>query len=70
MRPDAWHIHRRRAVASPEHGVTVDAVVKFALLAGLVTLTAGAVFALLTEIAIAVDVVTAPRLSVAFAVKE
>jgi len=50
--------------------VTVDPVAKLALLVGLVILTVGATLALLTTIAIVVEVVTAPRLSVAFAVKE
>jgi len=50
--------------------VTVDPVAKLALLAGLVILTTGATLALLTTIAIVVEVVAAPKLSVAFAVKE
>jgi len=50
--------------------VTVDPVVKLALLAGLDILTTGATLAVLTAMAIAADVVTALRLSVAFAVKE
>jgi len=48
--------------------VTVDPVAKLALLAGLVILTVGATLALLTTIAIVVEVVAAPKLSVAFAV--
>jgi len=50
--------------------VMVEPVVKLALLTGVVILTAGATLGLLTVMAIAVDVVTALRLSVAFAVKE
>ena len=50
--------------------VTVDPVVKLPLFVGLVILTVGATLAALTVIATPVDVVTAPALSVAFAVKE
>ena len=50
--------------------VTVDPVAKLALLVGLDILTTGATLGLLTVMAIAADVVTALRLSVAFAVKE
>src|SRR5258706_12204770 len=50
--------------------VTVDPVVKLALFAGLVKLMAGGKLALVTVIAIAVEVVMALRLSVALAVKE
>src|SRR5882762_10985574 len=50
--------------------VTVDPVVKLALFAGLVKLIAGAMLALVTVMATAVDVVPALRLSVAFAVNE
>src|SRR5882762_7797398 len=50
--------------------VIVEPVVKLALLTGVVILTAGATLGVLTVMAIAVDVVTALRLSVAFAVKE
>ena len=50
--------------------VTVEPAVKLPLLAGLVILTVGAMLALVTEIATAVEVVTALALSVAFAVKE
>jgi len=50
--------------------VTVEPTAKLPLLTGLVILTAGATLALLTVIAIAVDVVVAPILSVAFAVNE
>ncbi len=48
--------------------VILSDALKFALVAGLVMLTVGAVFGLSSVIAMASDVVTAPLLSVAFAV--